>query len=111
MLRNAVEGVCIPGKKCYEGVRFSVVSVTRGWVGVKFPGKKRYVTLELPIMRSFVSLFFRMKMFEYKRNPADPVKRTCTHSNITDALEAGAPLWRQHRVEKSSLAVSPARLL
>ena len=35
-------------KKCYEGVRFDVNSVTRGWVGVQFPGKKRYVTLEWP---------------------------------------------------------------
>ena len=33
-----------PGKKRYEGVRFNVISVTRGWVGVKFTGKKRYVT-------------------------------------------------------------------
>ena len=40
MLRNAVgvgvEGVSFPRKKRYEGVR---VKVTRGWVGVKFPGK------------------------------------------------------------------------
>ena len=35
-------------EKCYEGVRFNVISVTRGWVGVKFQGKKRYVTLEWP---------------------------------------------------------------
>ena len=35
--------------KRYECVRFNVnISVTRGWVGVKFPGKKRYVTLEWP---------------------------------------------------------------
>ena len=31
------------GKKRYEGVRFDVISVTRGWVGVQFPEKKRYV--------------------------------------------------------------------
>ena len=36
-----------PKKKRYEGVRFNVISVTWGWV--KFPGKKRYVTLELPL--------------------------------------------------------------
>ena len=31
-----------PRKKRYEGVRFNVISsVTRGWVGVQFPGKKR----------------------------------------------------------------------
>ena len=38
-----------PEKKRYEGVRFNVISVTRGWVGFKFPGKKRYVTLEWPL--------------------------------------------------------------
>ena len=45
----AVGGVSIPGKKCYEGVRLNVISVTRGWVGVTFPAKKRYVTLEWPL--------------------------------------------------------------
>ena len=33
-------------KKHYEGVRFNVITVTRGWVRVQFPTKKRYVTLE-----------------------------------------------------------------
>ena len=42
-------GVTFSGKKCYEGVRFNVISVTRGWVGVQFPGKKCYVTLEWPL--------------------------------------------------------------
>ena len=45
-------GVNFPGKKRYEGVRFNV---TRGWVGVKFPGKKRYVTLEWPLT-SFIKI-------------------------------------------------------
>ena len=50
VLRNAVGGgVSFPEKKRYEGVRFNVISVTRGWVGVKFPGQKRYVTLEWPL--------------------------------------------------------------
>ena len=35
-------------KKCYEGVRFNVISVTRGWVGGPICRKKRYVTLEWP---------------------------------------------------------------
>ena len=38
-------------KKHYEDVGFNVISVTRGWVGVKFPNNKaykRYVTLEWP---------------------------------------------------------------
>ena len=48
MLRNAVEGwgVNFSGKKRYECVLFNVISVTRGWMGVKFPGKKPSVTLE-----------------------------------------------------------------
>ena len=36
----------------YIGVQFNAISVMRGWVGevgVKFPGKKRYVTLEWPL--------------------------------------------------------------
>ena len=48
VLRNADGGVRFSGKKRYEGVRFNVISVTRGWVGVQFPEKKRYVTLEWP---------------------------------------------------------------
>ena len=41
VLHNAVGGgsVKFPGKKSYEGVRFNVISVMRGLVGVKFPGK------------------------------------------------------------------------
>ena len=37
-----VGGVSFHEKKryCYKDVRFNVISVTRGWVGVKFPGKK-----------------------------------------------------------------------
>ena len=47
MLRNAVGGACqIFQKNRYKGVRFNVISVTRGWVGIQFPEKKRYVTLE-----------------------------------------------------------------
>ena len=49
MLRNADGGggVKFSGKKRYEGVRFNVISVTRGWVRVLFPRKKRYVTVTL----------------------------------------------------------------
>ena len=48
-------GVRFPVKEHYEGVRFNVISVTRGWVGVKLPGKKRYITLEWPLDNSLVS--------------------------------------------------------
>ena len=34
-----VGGVRFSGKKCYEGVMFNVISITRGWVGVQFPEK------------------------------------------------------------------------
>ena len=35
MLRSAMGGggVSFSGKKRYEGVRFNVINVTRGWVG------------------------------------------------------------------------------
>ena len=36
---GGVGGVSFPGIKRYEGVRFNVVSVTWGWVGVQFPEK------------------------------------------------------------------------
>ena len=52
MLRNADWGGGVKfsgGEKRYEGVRFKVISVTSGWVGVQFPGKKRFVTLEWPL--------------------------------------------------------------
>ena len=40
VLRNAVGGGCqISWKKRYGGVRFNIISITRGWVGVKSPGK------------------------------------------------------------------------
>ena len=42
-------GVQFYEKKRYEGVWFNVIGVTRGWVGVKIPGKMRYVTLEWPL--------------------------------------------------------------
>ena len=41
-------GVKFSGKKRYKGVRFNVVSVTRGWVGSNFQ-KYFYVTLEWPL--------------------------------------------------------------
>ena len=58
MLRNAIGGggVSFPRKKRYEGVRFNIISVTRGWVGGKSPGKKRYVTLEWPLNRNITPM-------------------------------------------------------
>ena len=42
MLRNADGGGGdgkFSWKKHYEGVRFNVIRITWGWVGVQFPGK------------------------------------------------------------------------
>ena len=36
---TVMRGCQIPRKKRYEGVRFNVITVTRGWVGVKFTEK------------------------------------------------------------------------
>ena len=49
MLCNAgvEEGVKFANKKRYDGVRFKMIVITRG-VGVKYPEKKHYVTLEWP---------------------------------------------------------------
>ena len=44
-------------KKHSEGVRYNVISITRGWVEVQFPGKKRYVTLEWPLNYSSSTTF------------------------------------------------------
>ena len=41
-MQMGVGGVKFSGKKRYKGVRFNVISVTRGWVGVKFSEKKHY---------------------------------------------------------------------
>ena len=46
-----------PHKKRYEGVMFNVISVTRGWVGVQFAEKYRYVTLEWPLMAKTLAIF------------------------------------------------------
>ena len=46
IMQWGVGDVTFPGKKALRrSVQFNVLSVTRGWMGVKFPGKKHYVTL------------------------------------------------------------------
>ena len=50
MFRNAVGVSAFQGVgRRHVDVRFNGISVARGWVGVKSPGKKRYVTLEWPL--------------------------------------------------------------
>ena len=38
VLRSKLGQIFFGGGR-YEGVRFNVISITRGWVGVKFPEK------------------------------------------------------------------------
>ena len=47
------EVVKFSGNKRYKGVRCNIISVMRGWVGVQFPEKKRYVSLEWPLSSEF----------------------------------------------------------
>ena len=51
-------GVRFYGKKHYEGVRFNVICVMRGWV-VQFSEKKCYVTLEWPLWFKVVRVTWR----------------------------------------------------
>ena len=60
VLRNAAGGVGFLGKKRYEGVRFNVIGVTRGWVGVHFSGKMCYITLEWPLTTTTLTMVYRM---------------------------------------------------
>ena len=47
-----VGSVRIPGKNIFEGVQFKAISVTRECMGVKYPGNKRYITLECPLIET-----------------------------------------------------------
>ena len=52
MLRNAVGGGSVSNfqKKCYECVQFNIIRVMKGWVDVKFEGKKAFRNiLEWPL--------------------------------------------------------------
>ena len=50
VMQMGVGGYHIFWERHYEGVRFNVICVTRGWVGVQFSGKRLYVTLEWPLI-------------------------------------------------------------
>ena len=41
--------MCQIDKRIFLGVRFNIISLTNKWVGVKFPEKQHYVTLEWPL--------------------------------------------------------------
>ena len=55
MLRNTDggEGGHIFQKKCYEGVRFSVIRVTRGGWASNFPGKNSKINVKKVILKQF----------------------------------------------------------
>ena len=57
-----------------EGVRFDDISVTRGWVGVQFPGKKCYVTLECPLMLEIndIVLYYTHAPSDFRYNAMNP---------------------------------------
>ena len=63
VLRNAVGGGGGWVSAFPEKSVTNVISVTRGWVGVKFPGKKHYVTLEWPLFQCSIKLHL-MKCFD-----------------------------------------------
>ena len=69
---GAGEGVsAFPGKplrRCTP-VRFNLIRVTRGWVGVKFPGQKHYVTLEWPVRRAMEEHFFNFSCEYFEGRP------------------------------------------
>ena len=79
MLRNTVGGggCQLSRKNCYEGVRFNVISVTRGWVGVEIPGKKRYVTLEWLLI---LSCNYYNATLKYQPRHARARTRACTNA-------------------------------
>ena len=73
-----VGGCQLSRKKRYAGVRFNVISVTRGWVGVKFPGKKRYVTREWPLCTRM-----NRRCVGFIPNNFDGVTQQVANNNIT----------------------------
>ena len=53
MLRNTVGGGRVsdfPGKNIKMMYGSMLLALQGGWVGVKFPEKKRYITLEWPLI-------------------------------------------------------------
>ena len=68
------------GEKHYEGVRFNVISVTRRWVGVQLPEKKRYVTLQWPLMHLFsahMSIYTLVFVTSLQVNTSNSLKHVC----------------------------------
>ena len=64
-----VGGVRFSGKNRYEGVRFNVICVMRGWVGVQFPIKG-------PLIKSRLTSLYRIRIPGYRAN------RTAGHLRV-----------------------------
>ena len=65
-LNRIVSEGCVhfPDKKCYEGVRFNIITVTRGWVGFNYQDKKSYKVVlfnVISITRGWVDVKFLEK--------------------------------------------------
>ena len=82
VLRNA-DGVWGVSNFPEKGVRFNVIS-TRGWVGVKFSGKKLYVTLEWPpfVQRAPVGEYLQpARLHDLQSRPATVVRDVLRHDS------------------------------
>ena len=101
VLRNAVSGadVRLPGKKHHLGVRCNVIRVARGCVGVKYPGRKCYVTLEWPhILENFFLTLVAMYMplrntFSYPHPFVSDPDCMCNRPAGTDYTEEPGRVW------------------
>ena len=71
-------------KKRYEDVRLNIIIVTRGWAGVNFPEKKRYVTLQWPPRQ------YKVDFHNLSRQQVD---------------ESAVALWRVCQMEKVDFQV------
>ena len=99
MLRNAVGVSAFPEKKRYGGVRFNVISVTRGWVWVKFPGKKRYANGPFVADRIFSTLSVNKStnksiMFCVKAKKEGNTTSTVDRSHQKSIIAAYGPVFR-----------------
>ena len=93
-MQMGVGGVKFSRKKRYEGVRSNVIGVTRGWVGVQFPGKKRYVTLEWPLTSKYLGTFDKNSRNRSRKKKQRKPMTKMQENNITDS-EIHVLLWQQ----------------
>ena len=83
----------------YGGVRFNVISVTRGSMGITFSGKKRYETLEWPLSSKDVSFIAGNTYPACARCAVVFLPRfavTCAHAVLLTAVHAFAFFQLRH---------------